>query len=337
LRPVFFGLMEIILQTLLTFFWLLPWRSPAFRPSGFAGENDFPIEWQIPDWPNPLPEDQAVKLRFVTLGGFKKPELNEEFLEGPTAEFWVGGRETYWQASGKYFLYLCNRYQKWRVAGIEAFSQIKGGECFGFASDAIPSRDIQNKTFLKSWIEVERGQWQHRSEAGVVALGTLADQLAALDETNTSSVEEADGECEADVDEDVAATDNTFGKPKKRECPLKPAMRKAHAVAREAVKAVGAWVRRLFPSLLPAPAEVNCTWQLTGDKQFCTNRVEVASDAGFAECQKMVLDHEQCENVMYSNSRTSKCFCVPKDEACNISSKASSKIFTCVPHISAPE
>jgi len=284
-----------------------------------------------------LPEDIAVKLHFVTLGGFKKPDLNEEFLEGPTAEFWIGGRETYWQASGKYLLYFCQRYQKWRVAGIDAFSAIKNGECFAFASDAIHSRDIRNNTFLKSWIEVESGKWQHRSEAGVVALGTLADQLAVLDEANKSSAEEADGECEADVDEDVTPTDDTFGKRKKPECPLKPAMRKAHAAVRAAVKAAGAWVRRLFPSLLPAPVEQNCTWQLTGAKQFCTNHIEVANDAGFAECQQMVLDDEQCENVMYSNSRTTKCFCVPKGEACNVSSKASAKVFTCVPQRSAPE
>jgi len=332
----------VTLRTLLALLWLLP-RSPlAFCPAGFGGERSFPPEWEIPDWPNPIPPDQAVKLRFVTLGGFNKPELNEEFLEGPTAEFRIGGRETYWQASGQYLLYFCQRFQKWRVASIDAFSAIKNGECFAYASDASPSRDIRNVTFLKGWIEVESGAWQLRPKAGVVALGTLADQLTALEEANKTSVNGADDECVADdgesqEDGDVSPNDGPFGKRKKPECPLKPAMRKAHAAVRVAAKAMGAWVRRLFPSLLPAPADDSCTWQLTGAKQFCTNRIEIADNETFSACQEMVLEEEQCENVMYVNARTSKCFCVPKGEACNVSSKASANTYSCIPRSSAPE
>merc|ERR1719396_149566 len=109
--------------------------------------------------------------------------MNEEFLEGPTSEFEMQGRETYWQASGEYFLYWCARFFKWRIAGISAFSRNKDGECFAYVSDMYPHRDIQNSSFLTGFIEVQNGAWKQQPDAGVRHLGTLSEQMSAVETT----------------------------------------------------------------------------------------------------------------------------------------------------------
>merc|ERR1740129_1800639 len=90
-------------------------------PAGFGPGQNHPQEWAIPQWPETMSEYNAGKLRTVTLGGFTKEALNDEYLEGPTEEFDMQGRETYWQAAGQYFMYYCDGFQKWRIAGISAF------------------------------------------------------------------------------------------------------------------------------------------------------------------------------------------------------------------------
>merc|ERR1719313_244002 len=141
----------------------------------------------------------AAKLGTVTLGGFKIKDLNEEYLEGPGEAFNMQGRETYWQASGKYFMYYCQRFDKWRIAEISAFSKNMDGQCFAFVSDAYPGRDILNKSLNKGWIEVEDGQWALREDAGVVEVGTLGDQMAEKeeeeegDDSNCSTTESEEG------------------------------------------------------------------------------------------------------------------------------------------------
>merc|ERR1719444_117576 len=104
-----------------------------------------------------MSEDEAGSLRTVTLGGFEKADLNEEYLEGPTEAFKMQGRETYWQASGEYFLYYCRRFDKWRIAAISAFGRNMEGQCFAFVSDALKGRDISDPSLIKDWIEVEDG------------------------------------------------------------------------------------------------------------------------------------------------------------------------------------
>jgi len=213
----------------------------AFCPQGFGGDGDFPEEWKIPRWPS-MDLEMASKLRTVTLGGFKMKSINEEYLEGPGEGFQMQGRETYWQASGKFFMYFCERFTKWRIAEISAFSKNMEGNCFAFVSDAYPGRDILNTTLIKGWIEVDNGEWQVREAAGVMQVGTLADQIAKQEEGDEDEEGVEESNCTTD-DKDTSS------------CPVMPHVRKARDKVVSAAHAAGKWVRRLFPKHLGAPDE----------------------------------------------------------------------------------
>jgi len=219
---------------------LLTWSvrlSTAFCPKGF-GAGSFPAEYKIPAWPSDMALEESAKLTTITLSGFKMPDVNEEYLEGPTKKFQVQGRETYWQASGQYFMYYCQRYFKWRMAQISAFSQIMDGQCFAFVSDGQPMRDILNQTLLKGFIEVDDGQWVVREDAGVSHIGKLGDQMES----------EQDEEEAAGCEEDADADDNS-------KCPVMPAVRKVKKEVFKAAKSAGNWARRLTAKYLGAPEE----------------------------------------------------------------------------------
>lgn len=203
----------------------------AFCPAGFANPDQFMPEWQIPEWPKDLPDIVVMSLRTVSLGGFDNTDINEEYLEGPSEEFHIQGRQTYWQASGNYFLFYCKRFRKWRVAGTSKFSANKDGECFGFISDAFIRRDLFNETLLSGFLEVVDGDWVFQEDAGVKKIGTMAEQLASLQ----------DEDCE-DSDEKK----KSGGK-----CP----MRAVGNSIKDAAVSIGKWVRRLFPKYLGAPEE----------------------------------------------------------------------------------
>eukprot|EP00927_Polykrikos_kofoidii_P045284 TRINITY_DN3920_c1_g1_i3.p1 TRINITY_DN3920_c1_g1~~TRINITY_DN3920_c1_g1_i3.p1 ORF type:complete len:288 (-),score=45.24 TRINITY_DN3920_c1_g1_i3:136-963(-) len=253
--------------------------SRGFCPQGFGGEQDFPKEWGIPQWPANIPPLQASMLRTVTMGGFVKKSLNQEYLEGPTKEFRIQGRESYWQTSGEYFMYYCRRFKKWRIAEISAFDQIKGGECFAFVSDAHPDRDIRDPSLITSWIEVENKEWVHRENAGVVKLGNLGDQLSAIDDDDdvdnedeeeeedqlqTTVMGSTDGNCSSTGDADIGSTFGP-GEKKTSSCPVMPTVRKATKTVRKAVSSVGRWVRRLFPRLLGAPEDETSSTETSED------------------------------------------------------------------------
>lgn len=225
---------------------LLSLHSEGFCPQGFGGDGFFPEEWQIPKWPD-MGLDEAVKLHTVTLGGFKMKTINEEYLEGPNDEFSMQGRETYWQSSGKYFMYYCKRFDKWRIAEIRAFSKNLDGQCFAFVSDGHPGRDILNASLIKGWIEVEDGNWVHREDAGVMQVGKLGDQMAAQEED-----EEVEG------GESCATDDSGASGEKDSSCPVMPVVRKV-------AKKAGNWVKRLFPKYLGAPDEEDAIPEDDGD------------------------------------------------------------------------
>jgi len=211
--------------------------SHGFCPKGF-GAGNFPKEYKIPVWPTDMPMEESAKLHTVKLGGFKMPEVNEEYLEGPTKQFVMQGRSTFWQASGQYFMYFCRRFMKWRIAEISAFSKNMDGQCFAFVSDASPNRDVLNSSHLRGFIEVENGEWKMREDAGVRSVGRLGDQMD-IDEEEFEEVEE-EGSCEAPSEEQPQS-----------KCPVKRIARKVVQVATDA----GKWARRLFPKYLGSPDE----------------------------------------------------------------------------------
>ncbi|CAE8593847.1 unnamed protein product [Polarella glacialis] len=157
------------------------------------------------------------------------------------------GRPTYWQASGEYFMYHCQGFNKWRIAAISAFGSNMNGKCFAFVSDSRPNRDIMDASLLKGWIEVENGEWIVREDAGVVSVGRLGDQM------EIEEVEEAvDSQCAAGS-EDGSSSEEASSK--KSKCPVMPVVRKVKAKVVEGAKAAGNWARRLFPKFLGSPDE----------------------------------------------------------------------------------
>jgi len=230
----------------LSFIALVARLSEGFCPQGFGDAGFFPPEWKIPVWPQ-LELNDAANLHTVTLGGFDMANINEEYLEGPNDEFKMQGRETFWQASGKYFLYYCKRYDKWRIAEISAFSKNMDDNCFAFASDAYAGRDILNATNIKGWIEVKDGEWVHQKEAGVRQTGTLIDQMSAHEVEEDEEVA-GEGNCS-----DAAGSDPF--KEKDSACPVMPHVRKVKKKIIDATKLAGKWAQRLFPKLLGEASE----------------------------------------------------------------------------------
>ena len=249
----------------------------SFCPKGF-GEGSFPAEYKIPAWPEDMSLEDSAKLRTISLGGFQNTMLNEEYLEGPTSDFLMQGRETYWQASGQYFMYYCQRFRKWRIAEISAFSRNMDGQCFAFVSDAYPHREILNETMLKGFIEVEDGQWVTRPDAGVIALGKLGDQM-----------DFADSEADGSDSEACTAEENSDSQDSK--CPVMPVVRKARDKAIEVAKEAGKWARRLFPQYLGAPDEED-----TIDEEnplFPSGNCEIRSLEGCSFKEQFFLQKQQ--------------------------------------------
>jgi len=224
------------------------WRVEPFCPAGFSGDNAQHREWKIPTWPQQMTELEAGRLRTIKLDGFEKTELNEEYLEGPTTEFFMQGKETYWSAGGEFFVFWCARFAKWRVAAISAFGDNMEDNCYSFVSDGYPNRDVKNASLIKGWIEVIDSQWKHLPDAGVVRVGRLSEQLLAA----ASHPEE---ECagEEGAEEGQAAGDGPFGEKKEKKRVSKCPVTRAVNGVKDGLAAIGKWVRRLFPKLLGAP------------------------------------------------------------------------------------
>eukprot|EP00931_Biecheleriopsis_adriatica_P088602 TRINITY_DN62891_c0_g1_i1.p1 TRINITY_DN62891_c0_g1~~TRINITY_DN62891_c0_g1_i1.p1 ORF type:complete len:354 (-),score=109.92 TRINITY_DN62891_c0_g1_i1:27-1049(-) len=244
------GTMPYTLSALL----LLVCRCEAFCPQGF-GQGAFPAEYKIPAWPTDMSLEDSAKLVTIKLGGFKMDKINEEYLQGPNEEFKMQGRQTYWQASGQYFMYYCQRFRKWRIAEISAFSKNMDGQCFAFVSDAHPERDIENTSLIKGFIEVDGGEWKLKEEAGVTSIGTLGDQMGLGGDAEEEEEEVEAGSCEASSGGEQSSIAGEGEEEDKSNCPVMPKVRKVKKKIIEVTKAAGKWARRLFPNYLGAPDE----------------------------------------------------------------------------------
>eukprot|EP00930_Biecheleria_cincta_P047831 TRINITY_DN3322_c0_g1_i1.p1 TRINITY_DN3322_c0_g1~~TRINITY_DN3322_c0_g1_i1.p1 ORF type:complete len:357 (+),score=78.46 TRINITY_DN3322_c0_g1_i1:47-1072(+) len=260
--------------------------STSFCPKGF-GAGSFPAEYKIPVWPSDIPLEDSAKLTTISLSGFEKADINEEYLEGPTNDFIVQGRETFWQASGQYFMYYCKRFSKWRIAQISAFSQIMDGQCFAFVSDAQPHRDILNQTYLKGFFEVADGQWVVRENAGVAQIGKLGDQMDA---------EEYEAEVAGCDDDDDAGDEDTS------KCPVMPAVRKVKREVFKAAKSAGNWARRLTARYLGAPEDEDAV----PDDFNPLFKTEVTEDVTGSECEPDTLKNCSIKEQFYIQKQGNK-------------------------------
>jgi len=195
----------------------------------------------------------------VTFGGFlSNTFLNAEFIEGPTSRFSIQGRESYWSASGKLFLYYCRRFKKWRIADIEGYRQIRGGQCYGHASQKASNVEILDAKQPRGWMEVSDGKWTLRRNAGVDDLSTLKEKMDALDakaaaEKAASETQSAD-EVLDDEDDLVSGVSPAWMADKKGPmCPLRPAYETVKETAKEVAKSTYRWVKSMLPMLLGAP------------------------------------------------------------------------------------
>uniref|UniRef100_A0A7S1F0E9 Uncharacterized protein n=1 Tax=Noctiluca scintillans TaxID=2966 RepID=A0A7S1F0E9_NOCSC len=240
----------------------------AFCPKGFTGSQAFPVEWEIPLWPMNLTDEQASELRTVTLTGFGNDYLNQEFLEGPSQDFLVQGRNTYWAGTGDFFLYWCDNFKKWRIAQVKGYKANRDGKCLAFASDSHRDRDILDPNFLKGWTEAEEGKWVEKPEAGVDGLGTLAEKMAIIAEleaaearTRGNESDECDPDdpfCDEDEDEDSPKNTVPFGgETKDGKCPLRPIAFMVKEKAKDVAKKAMNFMKTMLPMLLgpPVPEE----------------------------------------------------------------------------------
>ncbi|CAE7644919.1 SKI2 [Symbiodinium pilosum] len=128
----------------------------------------------------------------VKLGGFQNPHLNVLFVERPAREFQVNERETYWPASGYYFIYRSRSTNTWGIAKAKRFEAVKESKSNGVAHspegfelwlEANERQPAQRKNW-REW-DLQLGKWVSRSEAGVISRGKVRPKVG----NSTSKVE----------------------------------------------------------------------------------------------------------------------------------------------------
>lgn len=121
-------------------------------------------------------------LRGVKLGGFKNNEMNTLFVEKNDPRLLVNDRETYWPASGKYFIYRSVSTNTWGVGKATRFNAIKAGKSNGRAHSPkgyelwLDVNEIMHSgNSGKSWREwdLEANQWKRRVGSGVRSRGKV--------------------------------------------------------------------------------------------------------------------------------------------------------------------
>lgn len=121
-------------------------------------------------------------LRGVKLAGFKNPDMNSLFVEKNDPRLMVNERETYWPASGKFFIYRSVSTNTWGVGKATRFLAIKDGKSNGRAHSPkgfelwLDVNEIQHSANAnKSWREwdAEANAWKRRAGAGVLSRGKV--------------------------------------------------------------------------------------------------------------------------------------------------------------------
>lgn len=121
-------------------------------------------------------------LRGVKLAGFKNTDMNTLFVEKNDPRLLVNERETYWPASGKFFIYRSASTNTWGVGKATRFLAIKSGKSNGRAHSPkgfelwLDVNEIQHSgNSTKSWREwdPEANSWKRRAGAGVQSRGKV--------------------------------------------------------------------------------------------------------------------------------------------------------------------
>lgn len=120
------------------------------------------------------------QLRAVKLGGFNNDFLNVLFVERPSPNFRVNGRETYWPASGQYFIYRSASTNTWGIAKAKRFQAIKESKSNGVAHSPegyelwveVNEAQSTRKTNWREW-DINTNRWVTRPGSGVLSRGKV--------------------------------------------------------------------------------------------------------------------------------------------------------------------
>ncbi|CAJ1367317.1 unnamed protein product [Effrenium voratum] len=119
-------------------------------------------------------------LRAVKLGGFQNDGLNALYVERPSEAFRVNDRETYWPASGYYFIYRSRSTSTWGIGKAKRFDAIKEGKSNGVAHSPegyelwleVNEGQATRKTNWREW-DIQMNKWVTRAGSGVLSRGKV--------------------------------------------------------------------------------------------------------------------------------------------------------------------
>eukprot|EP00435_Cladocopium_sp_Y103_P046522 s91_g13.t1 len=120
-------------------------------------------------------------LRAVKLGGFQNDWLNVLFVERLAPQFRVNQRETYWPASGAYFIFRSLGTNTWGIAKAKRFQAVKEARSNGVAHspegyelwlEVNEGQGATQKTNWREW-DAQKNKWVTRPGSGVQSRGKV--------------------------------------------------------------------------------------------------------------------------------------------------------------------
>lgn len=95
----------------------------------------------------------APQLEVVDIEGFRRLELNARYTI--RNEFVLNGKPSYWDATGKYFVYWQVPLKRWGICGRRHLEVVKKGQCLGCACQL----DQVHLSIPARWAEYADGAW----------------------------------------------------------------------------------------------------------------------------------------------------------------------------------
>jgi len=109
----------------------------------------------------------------ITLSGFQSSGLNTKFIERRRPGFAVSGYPTYWSINGTYFLFWCEKEERWKGNKWSNLQKVQQGSTAGFISAPVGA-DIRSATNpARGWHEYDGKSWVALPSAGVASVMSL--------------------------------------------------------------------------------------------------------------------------------------------------------------------
>eukprot|EP00929_Paragymnodinium_shiwhaense_P083678 TRINITY_DN4467_c0_g1_i1.p1 TRINITY_DN4467_c0_g1~~TRINITY_DN4467_c0_g1_i1.p1 ORF type:complete len:638 (+),score=128.32 TRINITY_DN4467_c0_g1_i1:102-2015(+) len=116
-------------------------------------------------------------LRVVTLKGFEYPGLNTQFIERKDPNAKVNGHETYWAADNEWFLFWCNKEERWKGAPAGKLPRVVDGQSSGIigAPCGPESENLNCPAVMTGWHEWDGMTWKMRPTAGIRRIDRISE------------------------------------------------------------------------------------------------------------------------------------------------------------------